>query len=277
MTYLDKSHSKSNLFKQKVYDSYSRFKNFIFQKKLVLFNNLQTIQPQKMLLNSFVSNTSLLNYQNHCYYSTTNSSNLFTNVSTNEVDMFFKQFYSFFKKLTDEYQTTNANLSSQFTHFDNQTNLPKQVDVSEKQANTVRIACASGYIQLNQETFEALVQNKLKKGNAFIVAQLAGIQASKQTANLIPLCHSIMLDKCQIDFRVDADKNRIICEAICKTTSSKTGVEMEALTACSISLLTIYDMCKAVQKDASINSVRLEYKYGGKSDFKLDEKSSNLK
>jgi len=263
---LDKSRSKFNLFKQKVDVSYTRFQHFISNKKKLLFNNVLKTQSKKMLLNSLVSNTSLLNYQIPCYYSTKNSSILFTNVRANEVLRF--------KKSND--QTTKRSLSSQFTHFDNQTNLPKQVDVSEKQANTVRIACASGYIQLNKETFEALVQNKLKKGSALIVAQLAGIQASKQTANLIPLCHSIMLDKCQIDFRVDADTNRIICEATCKTTSSKTGVEMEALTACSISLLTIYDMCKAVQKDASINSIRLEYKYGGKSDFKLDEKSSNL-
>ncbi len=263
-----------NSFKQIVDDSYSHFQNFTFKKTKKLFKKLLTTQPKNMQPNSFVSNNSLLNYQTLCNYSTTSSSNLFT---TNEEKADWKEFYSFFKRLKNEYQTTNASLSSQFTHFDNQTNLPKQVDVSEKQANTVRIACASGYIQLNKETFEALVHNKLKKGNAFIVAQLAGIQASKQTAHLIPLCHSILLDKCQIDFRVDSVRNRILCAATCKTTSSKTGVEMEALTACSISLLTIYDMCKAVQKDASINSIRLEYKYGGKSDFKLEEKSSNLK
>lgn len=101
-----------------------------------------------------------------------------------------------------------------------------------------------------------------------IVAQIAGIQASKQTQNLIPLCHQILLDVCDINFSTDKENHRIRCEAICKTSTSKTGVEMEALTACSVALLTVYDMCKAIQKDAVINSIRVEYKYGGKSDYK---------
>ena len=160
-------------------------------------------------------------------------------------------------------------ISTQFSHFDNSTQNPKQVDISDKPANKkTRIALASGYIQLNQATFNALVHNKLKKGNALIVAELAGIQASKQTANLIPLCHQILLDVCDINFELDNELFRVRCEATCKTSLSKTGVEMEALTACSVALLTIYDMCKAVQKDACIKDIRLEFKEGGKSDFR---------
>lgn len=160
-------------------------------------------------------------------------------------------------------------MSQQFTHFNNETNEPKQVDISEKShTNKIRTACATGYIQLNKEAFNALIENKLKKGNALIVAQIAGIQASKQTSSLIPLCHSILLDSCEVSFKLDENNFRIYCETICKTSTSKTGVEMEALTSNSIALLTIYDMCKAVQKDASINDIKLEYKYGGKSDFK---------
>lgn len=112
------------------------------------------------------------------------------------------------------------------------------------------------------------MENKLKKGNALLVSQIAGIQASKLTANLIPLCHQIQLDVCDVNFYPNAETYRIRCEAVCKTSTSKTGVEMEALTSCSIALLTIYDMCKAVQKDAVIGEIKLEYKYGGKSDFR---------
>ena len=170
-------------------------------------------------------------------------------------------------------QTTQSaspvDLGEQFTHFDNETSQPKQVDISEKpHTNKVRVACATAYIQLNAATFAALSANKLKKGNALLVSQIAGIQASKQTAHLIPLCHQINLDACDITFRLDKELSRVYCTCVCKTSISKTGVEMEALTACSVSLLCIYDMCKAVQKDACINELRLEYKYGGsKSDY----------
>jgi molybdenum cofactor biosynthesis protein MoaC len=165
-------------------------------------------------------------------------------------------------------------LTAQLTHIDNETNLPKQVDISSKrpkkpdEEHRVRVACASGYIQLSKQTFQALAENKLKKGNALIVAQLAGIQASKQTAQLIPLCHQLLLDVCEVTFKLNEVDFQVKCEATCKTSSSHTGVEMEALTACSVALLTIYDMCKAIQKDAYINEIKLEYKYGGKSDFK---------
>jgi cyclic pyranopterin monophosphate synthase len=97
------------------------------------------------------------------------------------------------------------------------------------------------------------------------VAQIAGIQSSKQTHLLIPLCHSLSLDYCDIKFITDDIKLQVKCESICKISNFKTGVEMEALTSCSIALLTIYDMIKAVQKDATINNIKLDYKYGGKS------------
>lgn len=158
----------------------------------------------------------------------------------------------------------------QLTHLDHKTNNPKQVDISEKSQNRqhpIRVARASGYIQLNELAFEAIVRNELKKGNALIVAQLAAIQASKQTSSLIPLCHQIQLDVTDVQFRSDSTTQRIHCEATCKTSVSKTGVEMEALVACSVGLLTIYDMCKAIQKDATIESIKLDFKAGGKSDF----------
>lgn len=169
----------------------------------------------------------------------------------------------FNKNMADQ---TGEKQEETLTHIDQETNLPKQVDVSEK-LESIRVATASGFIQLDQKAYDALSSNSLKKGNALVVAQLAGIQASKQTANLIPLCHQVQLDVCKVDFRLDAQKRRVICETMCKTSTSKTGVEMEALTACSLALLTIYDMCKAVQKDAIISEIKLESKSGGKSDF----------
>jgi cyclic pyranopterin phosphate synthase len=173
----------------------------------------------------------------------------------------------------DKISTTNVQT---FSHIDMVTNQPKQVDISDKvnaDSSKKRIACAMGYIQLNPEAFNALVDNKLRKGNALIVAQIAGIQASKVTHNLIPLCHQLLLDVCNVNFKANNELNRIECEATCKTSNCKTGVEMEAFVACSISLLTIYDMIKAVQKDAYIGDIRLKYKYGGKSDFCFNVKT----
>lgn len=184
-----------------------------------------------------------------------------------EEQSLWKSFADYVKKDTEGQMENKLN---ELTHIDANTNLPKQVDISEKGIMTTRVACASGYIQLNETAYSALVENRLKKGNALIVAQLAGIQASKHTATLIPLCHQLQLDVCDVKFETDDVLFRVRCEAVCKTSVSKTGVEMEALTACSVALLTVYDMCKAVQKDATINDVRLEYKFGGKSDFKRD-------
>ncbi len=148
------------------------------------------------------------------------------------------------------------------SHFDEHGKI-KMVDVSEK-AETSRRAVASAKILLNKETLEILQTNKNPKGNALEIARIAGIMAAKQTANLIPLCHQINLSK--VEIKVEIKNFGISLEAEAKT-NSQTGVEMEALTAVSVAALTIYDMCKAVQKDISITEIRLESKTGGKSDF----------
>jgi cyclic pyranopterin phosphate synthase len=216
-----------------------------------------------------------LNTSKLCNFNSTDSSSFDndmnrideSNSDSNEFDHHVNTWNDYAKYYQNQ---TSSSSPPQLSHIDQVTNLPKQVDISEKLTAikpVIRIACASGYIQLNRDAFDALIQNKLKKGNALIVAQLAGIQASKQCSNLIPLCHQIQLDVCDVEFEIEEQNLRVKCKAICKTSTSKTGVEMEALTACSIALLTVYDMCKAVQKDAIIDQVKLEYKYGGKSDF----------
>lgn len=142
------------------------------------------------------------------------------------------------------------------------------VDVSEKQA-TVRLAIASAKVLLNEETLEVLRNQTNPKGNPLEIARIAGIMAAKQTSNLIPLCHQINLSKA--DVSAEIKDYGVYLEAEVKTTSP-TGVEMEALTAASVAALTIYDMCKAVQKDIQITEIRLELKTGGKSDFVKSEK-----
>ncbi|MCU0239174.1 MAG: cyclic pyranopterin monophosphate synthase MoaC [Pyrinomonadaceae bacterium] len=150
------------------------------------------------------------------------------------------------------------------SHFDEQGKI-KMVDVSDKQT-TKRRAIASGKILMNAETLEVLKNQTNPKGNPFEIARIAGIMAAKQTANLIPLCHQLPLSK--VDVRCELNDYGIYLEAEVVTTS-QTGVEMEALTAVSVSALTIYDMCKAVQKDMQITEIQLESKSGGKSgDFK---------
>jgi molybdenum cofactor biosynthesis protein MoaC len=140
------------------------------------------------------------------------------------------------------------------------------VDVSEKQATTRR-AVASGKILLNNQTIKAIRENTNPKGNPLEVARIAGIMAAKQTANLIPLCHQLPLSK--INVTIEIKDYGIFLEAEVKT-NAQTGVEMEALTAISVAALTVYDMCKAVQKDIQITDVRLKLKTGGKSDFVND-------
>lgn len=216
------------------------------------------------------SSSSSFNYQLQRLYSTRNK-----NPFEDQVEL-WNQFADYYNKSVKRNQPevgVEISLDDELSHLDRETNLPKQVDISDKEIKQeARVARASGYIQLNQKAFEALVTNKLKKGNALIVAQLAGIQASKQTAHLIPLCHQLLLDVCEVSLRADEPTRQVRCEAMCKASaSSKTGVEMEALTACSVALLTVYDMCKAVQKDAVICDIRLESKSGGKSNFKRDD------
>ena len=137
------------------------------------------------------------------------------------------------------------------------------VDVGQK-AITQRIAVTTGYIEMLPSTL-ALIQNgEHKKGDVLSIARIAGIMASKKTADLIPLCHPLPISHVEVNFTIDVEKNRIHCHTTVKT-NGQTGVEMEALTATQIALLTIYDMCKAVDRGMSINKVQLEQKSGGKS------------
>ena len=137
------------------------------------------------------------------------------------------------------------------------------VDVSGKET-TARRAVASAKVLLNRKTIEILTANRNPKGNPLEIARTAGIMAAKHTANLIPLCHQINLSKA--DVQIEITEYGVYLEAEAKTDSA-TGVEMEALTAVSVAALTIYDMCKAVQKDIQITEIQLESKTGGKSDY----------
>jgi cyclic pyranopterin monophosphate synthase len=151
---------------------------------------------------------------------------------------------------------------SELSHYD-ETGKTRMVDVSGKEPS-VRRAVASCRVLLSSETIEALRSGTNPKGDPLEIARIAGIMAAKKTSELIPLCHQIDLSKINISAEVRSDGIYIESEAI---TNAQTGVEMEALTAVSVAALTIYDMCKAVQKDIVISDVRLESKTGGKQDY----------
>ncbi len=140
------------------------------------------------------------------------------------------------------------------------------VDVSGK-SNSYRRAVASGKVLLNTDAVKAVKENTNPKGNPLEAARIAGIMAAKQTANLIPLCHQLPLSK--VDIKAEMKDWGVFLEAEVKT-NAPTGVEMEALTAVSVAALTVYDMCKAVQKDIEITEIKLELKTGGKSDYIFD-------
>lgn len=142
-----------------------------------------------------------------------------------------------------------------FTHTDEK-GTAVMVDISDKE-NQLRIARATGHITLATETIRLIEENLLKKGDVLTISQLAGISAAKKTSELIPLCHNIVLDNVKVDAVIDATGVKVISEVRC---SGKTGVEMEALTAVSIALLTVYDMCKAVDKKMIIDNVILTEK-----------------
>lgn len=143
------------------------------------------------------------------------------------------------------------------------------VDVTAK-VPTLREARAEAFITMLPQTLQLIIAGQHHKGDVFATARIAGIQAAKRTWELIPLCHPLMLSKVEIQLEAQPQFNRVRVEAFCRLTG-KTGVEMEALTAASVAALTIYDMCKAVQKDMVIGPVRLLEKSGGKSgDFKVD-------
>lgn len=147
------------------------------------------------------------------------------------------------------------------THLNNQGEA-HMVDVGQK-AITERSATAIGYLTMNPATLEMIVSGGHKKGDVFAVARIAGIQAAKQTSQLIPLCHPLMLTKISVALTPEAEHDRVRIEATCKL-AGKTGVEMEALTAASIAGLTLYDMCKAVDKTMVLESITLAHKEGGK-------------
>ena len=156
---------------------------------------------------------------------------------------------------------------SEFTHFDDKGNA-RMVDVSDK-AETHREAMAFGTIGMSREAMDAVIGRKVKKGDVYTVAQVAGIMGAKKTSELIPMCHPISLTNARVTFDTDEDACEIkaSCTAV---TEGKTGVEMEALTGVSVALLTIYDMCKAIDKRMQINDIHLVSKTGGKSgDFEF--------
>ena len=149
-----------------------------------------------------------------------------------------------------------------FTHF-NQDGEAIMVDVSQKDI-TMRIAIAEGSIKVNQEVFRSIKEQTNKKGDVLAVARIAGIMATKKTSDMIPLCHPLFITKVTIDFELNEDNYMIKAIATTKV-NGKTGVEMEALHAVSVTLLTIYDMCKAIDKSMEISDIRLLHKEGGKS------------
>jgi len=151
---------------------------------------------------------------------------------------------------------------NKLTHFDS-SGQAHMVDVGDK-ASTHRVAIATGRIQMNPNTYELIESGGHKKGDVLGIARIAGIQAAKKTADLIPLCHPIALTHVSIEFQSDRSSHRIYCQARAETTGP-TGVEMEALTATQIALLTIYDMCKAVDRGMVMSDIKLLEKSGGKS------------
>lgn len=151
---------------------------------------------------------------------------------------------------------------SQFTHFD-ASGKAHMVDVADK-AETHRVAKAAGQIRMQHATLALIVQGDAKKGDVLGIARIAAIQGSKRTSELIPLCHPISLTKVGVEFEVDEQNLTIHCTVTAQTVG-RTGVEMEALTATSVALLTIYDMCKAVDRGMLISDIRLLEKTGGKS------------
>lgn len=153
-------------------------------------------------------------------------------------------------------------MEKKLTHFDTKGNAV-MVDVGGKDVTT-RTAVATGKIRVNESVMREVMAGIVKKGDVLGVARVAGIMAVKQTAGLIPMCHTLFISKCSIDFEINKEEMeiKVICTA---TAEGKTGVEMEALTGVSVTLLTIYDMCKAIDKRMEMNEIHLETKSGGKS------------
>ncbi len=153
-------------------------------------------------------------------------------------------------------------MSNKLSHF-TQDGRPQMVDVGRKD-KTERVAIAKGSVIMAPETLAHITDKNMKKGDVLSVAQLAGIIGAKHTATLIPLCHPLALSHVNVIIHINNDKHALDITSECKITG-KTGVEMEALTAVSVAALTIYDMCKAIDKNMVISDIRLTHKLGGKS------------
>ena len=153
-------------------------------------------------------------------------------------------------------------MNNKLNQFDSKGNAI-MVDVTEKKA-TERQAIARGKIFVNEETYKRILEGNMAKGDVLAVARVAGIMATKKTSDLIPMCHPLMLTKSQIDFEFNEEEKSITAISLVKL-AGQTGVEMEALTGVNVALLTIYDMCKAIDKNMVISDVHLVEKTGGKS------------
>lgn len=159
-------------------------------------------------------------------------------------------------------------MENKLNHFDDDGNAV-MVDVSGKQ-DTSRTAIAKGKILVNDAVMNAIVNKEVKKGDVLGVARVAGIMAVKRTWELIPMCHPLMIQKCSINFEIDKENNAITAISTVKV-EGKTGVEMEALIGVNIALLTIYDMCKAIDKSMEMTDIHLVQKTGGKSGTFINE------
>ena len=169
---------------------------------------------------------------------------------------------------TPQVATAAAPARPRLTHLD-ESGVARMVDVGAK-PETRRVAVARGRVEMADDTLQLIRSNGFQKGDVIGIARVAGIMAAKQVPNLIPLCHGIPLDGVDVDFNFDAEAGRVNIEATARTTA-KTGVEMEALTAVSVAALTIYDMCKSVDRGMRIEGVRLVSKSGGRSgDFRAE-------
>ena len=156
-----------------------------------------------------------------------------------------------------------------FTHF-NEQGRAKMVDVGEK-PETVRRALAAGRVLVNRQTFDLIRSGGMKKGDVLTVAQIAGVMGAKHTPDLIPMCHPVLIDGIDLELRLCEERLSVEIQASVSC-AGRTGVEMEALTAVSTAALTVYDMCKAVQKDMVIDDIRLLQKSGGvHGDFRREE------
>ena len=153
-------------------------------------------------------------------------------------------------------------MNNELNHFDSKGNAI-MVDVTEKNV-TQRQAIARGKIFVNKETYDRILQGNMAKGDVLAVARVAGIMATKKTSELIPMCHPLMLTKSQIDFEFNEEEKSITAISLVKL-AGQTGVEMEALTGVNVALLTIYDMCKAIDKNMVLSDIHLVEKTGGKS------------